>query len=356
LAIHGGDLVAATFGRGFWILDNISPLRQIDDKVASSAAFLYKPAAAIRMNPEGFFGTPFPPEEPKAKNPPEGAMIDYFLKSAPSGEITLEILDARRQLVRRFSSQERAAVPPRPGAVADIWIAPPRRLTAVAGMNRFAWDLRYAAPGDDDAAPGEFDGAQQGPQVLPGTYQARLTVAGQSYAQTFQVALDPRSTATPAELQKQLDLCLSISRDMARAADALRQARALRSLLTERRSAAEAAGNAELASRIAALDTAAAAIMGNAGGGRGGRSGAVPASGSPNLASVSSLLGTALSVAGSADRTPPASAYEIGQQASRSLTALLASWKSLQDTRLAALNQDLRQNQLPAIVLGNAGK
>jgi photosystem II stability/assembly factor-like uncharacterized protein len=279
LVIHGDDLVAATFGRGFWILDNISSLRQMDErKAAASEAFLYKPATAIRMNPEAFFGTPFPPEEPKAKNPPEGAMIDFFLRSAPAGEVTLEILDGKNQVVRRYSSTERPQSPPRPGAIADIWMAPPAQLTAKAGMNRFAWDLRYAAPGAEEDEADEFGPPAQGPQVLPGTYRARLTVAGHSYMEPFKVTLDPRSTATAVELQKQLDLCLAISRDMAKAAGAAREGR----LLTGPRNAAQT-----------------------------------------EIAALARLLRAALIVAESADRTPPASAYQIFQQASRKLTALL---------------------------------
>jgi photosystem II stability/assembly factor-like uncharacterized protein len=355
LVVHGDDLVAATFGRGFWILDDISPLRQIDEKAATSEAFLYKPATAIRMNPEGFFGSPFPPEEPKAKNPPEGALIDYFLKAAPSGEVTLEILDGKNQVVRRFSSTERTEAPPRPGAIADIWIVPPAHLSAKAGMNRFAWDLRYAAPGADDSDAAEF-GRTQGPQVLPGTYQARLTVAGHTYSQPFKVTLDPRSTATPAELEAQLSLCLSISAGMRKAADAVREAGTLRRLLADRRQTA----NGALASKIAALDAEAARIAGGGGGrgGRGGRGGGGrggTASATPSLGSVSSLLAAALSVAESADRTPPGSAYQISQQAARDLAALLANWKTLRDTNLAALNNELQQNKLAPIDLARPG-
>jgi hypothetical protein len=332
----------------------------MDEKAAASAAFLFKPATAIRMNPEGFFGSPFPPEEPKAKNPPEGALIDYFLKSSAPGEvtleITLEILDGKNQVVRRFSSEERPAAQARPGAIADIWIVPPAHLTAKPGMNRMAWDLRYAAPGAEDSDAAEF-GRAQGPQVLPGTYQARLTVAGgaakHSYTQPFKVTSDPRSTATPAELEKQLSLCLSIAAEMGKAADATRDASTLRRLLADRRQAA----NGALAAKIAALDLEVARIAGGGGGrggrgGNGGRSGrAGAASATPNLGSVSSLLGAALSVAESADRTPPGSAYDISQQATRDLAALLANWKTLRDAKLAELNNELLQNKLPAIDL-----
>jgi hypothetical protein len=105
LAVHGDDLVIATHGRGFWILDDISPLRQADEKIAESAAFLFRPATAIRMNPETFMGTPFPVEEPKAKNPPEGAVIDYYFRAAPEGIVTLEIVDPRNSSCRSALSR-----------------------------------------------------------------------------------------------------------------------------------------------------------------------------------------------------------------------------------------------------------
>ena len=184
LVLHGDDLVIATHGRGFWILDNITPLRQLD---AGGEVILYKPATAIRLNPERFFGTPIPPEEPQARNPISGAVLDYYLKSAVA-EATLEI-----QGVRTYSSKEDPQVTVRrEEAIADIWLVPPVRLTTHAGMNRFAWDMRY----------------KDGPLVLPGTYRVRLTVGGKTYTQPLVVKMDPRSTATPAELTKQFELSM----------------------------------------------------------------------------------------------------------------------------------------------------
>ena len=200
-----------------------------------------------------------------------------------------------------------------------------------AGMNRFAWDLRYAPPGADGGADSEFGRPAQGPQVLPGTYTARLTVAGRSYTQPLKVALDPRSVATPEDLSKQLELGLSASRAIGQAAETMREVRALRSQLAQRRQAAEASSNAALVSKIAALDAEAARI---------------------SLSATSSELGSALSVAESADRTPPATAYQIYDQASRALAAQVASWKSLLETKLGELNRELVQNRLAAIEAG----
>jgi photosystem II stability/assembly factor-like uncharacterized protein len=264
LVIHGDDLVAATFGRGFWILDDITALRQIGESTAASDAVLFKPADAVRLNPDGFFGTPFPPEEPQAKNPPEGAVIDYYLKSA--GEVTLEILDSKGTVVRKYSSADRAERSRAPQAIADYWIAAPTRLIGVAGHNRFAWDLRYALPAQEESP---FARAAQGPLAVPGNYQVKLTAAGHTYAQPLKVVMDPRSTATVAELQKAFDLSMSIVREM---------------------------------ERVAALER----------------------EGSRDAARIKRMLSTALAVAGSADRTPPATAYEIAAQASKELTRLLA--------------------------------
>ncbi|MBS1859036.1 MAG: hypothetical protein JST11_26925, partial [Acidobacteria bacterium] len=311
LVIHGDDVAIATFGRGFWIMDNITPLRQAFDASEAPDATLFKPADAIRLNPETFFGTPFPPEEPQAKNPPDGAIIDYWLK-AP-GEVTLEILDARGAPVRQYSSAEA----PRAGrggaqAIADYWIMPPARLTGNAGHNRFVWDLRYALPG---ASTGGGRGGQ-GPQVLPGTYQVKLSAAGRTYTEPMQVKLDPRSTATPLDIQKQYELSMSILADMKRVADLQAQAAAMRRALDGKPDAAQR--EREIARIVGA----------GGGGGRGGR-GAAPAGGAPTLASVNAMLSTALSVAGSADRTPPATAYTLAADARRELTRLLAEWSAL---------------------------
>ena len=324
LAVHGDDLVIATHGRGFWILDNVTPLRQVDERSAATDVVLYRPSAAVRMNPEAFFGSPFPPEEPKAQNPPDGAIVDFYLRTAPAGDVTLEILDAKGEVIRAWSSKPRPEAPRRPGAVADIWIAPPSRLTARPGMNRFAWDLRYGGAGEEAFVAG--------PQVLPGTYTVRLTAAGRGYTQPLKVTLDPRSTAVPAEIQKRFDLSISLWRDMNRAAEATREGTALRRALADQRQSAAP----EVATKLSALDADAARILGAGGGGRGGRGGA--AGGGNTIAGVTALLATALGVAESADRTPPATAYEIARQASRDLATLLANWKTLRDTRFKELN------------------
>ncbi len=204
VVVHGDDLVIATHGRGFWILDAMSALRQIEAKIAGANTLLYRPGPAVRMSSEGFQGTPLPVEVPKAKNGPEGVALDFYLNSATTDEVTLEVLTNSGELVRRYSTRDTAPALPADAPLADDWLVPQPVLRAKAGMNRFVWDLRYAAPsisrGGGDPSP------LLGPQVLPGTYQVRLTAGGKQYTQPVTVTMDPRVQATPDDLAKQFAL------------------------------------------------------------------------------------------------------------------------------------------------------
>lgn len=190
-AIHGDDLIVATHGRGIWVLDDITPLRQISTTVAQSDAYLFKPADAINMPPGNEYGTPLPKDEPFAENPPNGALIDYYLKSAPSGPVTLEILDAAGQTLRRFGSDDR--MPPRnPDALVypAFWQPAPEPLPATAGMHRWVWDLRSSQAGGGAARGG--GGGRGGAMALPGPYTVRLTVDGKSFTQPLVIKPYPR--------------------------------------------------------------------------------------------------------------------------------------------------------------------
>jgi photosystem II stability/assembly factor-like uncharacterized protein len=200
LAIHGDDLIVATHGRGFWVLDDISLLRQIDDAVAKANVVLFKPADAINMPPGSEFGTPLPKDEPFAENPPFGAIIEYYLKSAASGPVTLEILDPAGLLVRHYASDERMAQrDPNTLNIPAIWAPTAEPLSAAAGMHRWVWDLRPTPTGGGRAAGGPgggggFGGGGRGgaPLSQPGTYTVKLTVDGRSYTQPLTIKPDPR--------------------------------------------------------------------------------------------------------------------------------------------------------------------
>jgi photosystem II stability/assembly factor-like uncharacterized protein len=203
LAIHAGDLIVATHGRGFWVLDDIAPLRQIDPQSASGNR-LFKPERALRITSDSFPGTPLPPDEPQAKNPPRGAYIDYYLQKSGTAPVTLDILDVQGAVIHHASSTEKPPAPPSDLPIAPRWFPKPETISTEPGMHRFVWNLRYN-PISMESEPGsdEVDEHWNGPLVLPGTYTARLTVDGHVYTQTFQVAMDPRVHATPAELALQ---------------------------------------------------------------------------------------------------------------------------------------------------------
>jgi photosystem II stability/assembly factor-like uncharacterized protein len=195
LAIHGDDLIVGTHGRGIWILDDISALRQIDNDVASADAFLFKPAEAMLLPPNTDNGTPTQKDEAEAENPPSGAIIDYYLKRAASGAIVIEIADAGGQTVRRFSSAD-PAVPPDPNtlSVNAVWQQPMQPPSAAAGMHRFVWDLRQALPPGGGRGRGGGGGGGRGgaPFVNASGYTVKLTVNGKTYTQALSVVPDPR--------------------------------------------------------------------------------------------------------------------------------------------------------------------
>ncbi len=195
LAVHGDDLLLATHGRGFWVLDDIAPLRQISDEVANSQAFLFRPADAFNITPGSDYGTPQPRDEALAENPAFGAMIDYYLKSNAAGPVMLEILDPSAEVIRRYSSDEKPPpIDPDKLNIPTFWVRNRESLSAVAGMHRWIWDLRPTPPaGTRIGALESFFFGGRGPTVLPGTYTVKLTVNGKSYTQPLAVKLDPRT-------------------------------------------------------------------------------------------------------------------------------------------------------------------
>lgn len=252
LDIHGDDLVASTYGRSLWILDDITPLRQYDAKWPQSDAYLLRPRDVVRVRWDMYQDTPLPPETPAGNNPPDGATIYYFLKSAPAGDIKLSIYDAQNRLVREYTN-----VAPEydkvPANVPDYWFASPSALSKNAGLNRFTWDLRYPAMKTirysyygntldyieytlaDHAIPDEFPRElQPGPFVVPGQYSLVLTANGQTYRQPLTVTIDPRVSASQSDLVKQLDAETSISDQMAATYAGYAQVEALRAAIADR--------------------------------------------------------------------------------------------------------------------------
>ena len=358
LAIKDDDLAAGTHGRGFWILDDITPLRQLNAEVAGAAAFLYKPETAIRVRWNMNTDTPLPPDEPAGQNPPDGAIIDYYLGAAASGAVTLEILDSAGALVRRYASTDPVEpVDPLP-AVPAYWVRPPHPLSSQAGMHRFLWDLHCTPLAGGRSGYGMQAIVHDTPPsitsiwVMPGRYTVKLTAGGKSYTQSLTVKMDPRVRTPLAGLQQQFTLSKQMYDDIVKTSKALEQIRAMRAQLGPLR---EKAGPGTTADAMAAFDQKLVAVGGATGGGRGGGRGAV-AAGPDTLASVSSSLTQLMRLLESADVAPATQAVAAAADRRAALAKLVERWNALQSRDLADLNSRLQQANLPAVAAEAAAR
>jgi len=217
LVVKNDDLVVATHGRAFWILDDLSPVREFSDAIAQQDVHLYAPAVAYRMHNSD------EPAKPilVGLNPPPGAVIDFWLKEAPKGDVTVEILDASQKVVRKYSSAK-LSQPEEPLDPDDK--KPEKQIKPEAGLNRFVWDLRYeGANRVPNYSLWEYKEGARGPLAMPGQYQVRLTVDGKSQTAPLELKLDPRVQVEMAELQKQFDLQLAIREQLNRVYEAVNQ-------------------------------------------------------------------------------------------------------------------------------------
>ena len=334
ITIHGDDLIIATHGRSFWIMDDITSLRQINQQTQPASATLYKPATAIRIDNDVFLGSPLPPEEPTAQNPPDGAIVDYYLPAAAKG-VKLEIFDASGKLVRRVISGPKKEQPHPPLAIAERWLPKPVVLENSAGAHRFVWDLRWSGSGGNEAIEeDEGFGAPHGPRVVPGMYQIKLTVDDKASTQPLKVEMDPRAPVTTAELDEQLRLGLEIFGEVRRTRKALAEMEAVKKRLGELQPKLPPK-NSQVLTQIASLEGAITKIQ------KGDQPltpGAIV-----GLESASTGLAAALRVVETSDRTLPSQAIELYRQADQVATAGIAQWSQVKNTELAKLNQTLQK-------------
>ena len=222
LVVKDDDLVVATHGRSFWVLDDLTPIRQVNAQSAQADLTLYQPQPGLRLH----YPTEFDKRQPVGDNPPPGAIIDYYFKSAPKDEAMLDVLDAHGKLVRHLSSKEKkeSEQPPEwPDRQERV-----KTIPANEGMNRFAWDLRYDDP---IQIPGAFysgDGPR-GPLVLPGDYQVKITVAGKSQTAPLKVVIDPRTKGQEPQLQKQFALAVQVNDRISQLHQAVNEIREVKS-------------------------------------------------------------------------------------------------------------------------------
>ncbi|HKW62632.1 MAG TPA: hypothetical protein VJN89_08820 [Candidatus Acidoferrum sp.] len=359
LWIHEDDLIVATHGRSFWVLDDISPLRQVTESIAKSQEHLFKPAAAYRVRRDTNTDTPIPPDEPTAQNPPDGAIIDYFLAVPTTAPVTVEILDAEGKLVRKFSDADK----PEPSAeelakelIPQYWIRMPKILSSSAGMHRWVWDLHYPSPraARSDypiaAIPGDTPRSPQGPMALPGQYTARLTVRGLVFTEPLMVKMDPRVKTSQEGLALEFQKQQLLAKMMTENTEALTQARALREQIQKltgkapAASATAAAGSSSeklsgpLAEAVSAFDKKLGAILG--GGGRGGFGGA--ASASPTLGSSGGAIAGLYGELDRSDAAPTAAQLAAIESTEKDFSAVLKLWQEFQATDVPALNRQLK--------------
>ncbi len=352
LDVHGDDLVASTYGRSLWILDDVTPLRQFDAKWPQSDASLLRPRNVIRARWDMSQDTPLPPETPAGDNPPDGAIVNYFLKPAPAGDIKLSIYDAKNNLVREFSNVP-APIDKTPANAPEYWFAPPAALSKKAGLNRFTWDLRYPAMKvllysyygnaldyieytlSDHAVPGEFPRElQPGPFVVPGEYSVVLSVDGKTYRQPLTVTLDPRVHTSQSDLERQLDADKNISAQMAATYDGYNQVRALRTAIADRqKSLGTDAAKKDAADALKALDDQAEAV----GDGKQEDLGLGPLN--RELARMAFMV--------ESGDARPASLLQAGvDQYCQDLAKRLAQWRELNQQKIAPANAVLQKYSL----------
>ncbi len=358
LTIHGDDLVVGTHGRSFWILDDITPLRQLSDEVAKSPVYLFAPEEAIRWRWNRNPDTPLPPEVPAGKNPPDGAIIDYFLGNTARNLVTLEILDDAGNLVRRYSSADQPDSIEKLAAEHPIpmyWVRPTQILSGAAGMHRFVWNLHHTPP---KALEYEFPISAilrdtpkypLGAWVLPGNYTVKLTVDGRSYTRPLTVRMDPRIKTSLEDLRKQYEMQLGASQGMDESYEALEQAKSVREQLKQIAPKVEGKpkDKARLTEEISSLEKECAELEGATQRAFFG----VPPSGKrpENFSTLNQHYSAILAVADSADAAPTSQTMAADLELNEQASELHKRWSGLCEREIGELNKNLKKAGLPTV-------
>ena len=352
LAVHGDDLVVATYGRALWVLDDISPLRKASTEIANSAAFLLRPATAVRVRWDNDQETPLPPEFPASQNPPDGAILYYYLKSAPTTPLTIEIHDSHGKLVRRYTSAT-----PAPDTtiknVPDYWFGPLPALSKDPGLNRFVWDLHYDPPAalqygyygnlldyveytiSGHAIPGDTPREQTvGALATPGQYEVSLIGNGVLMKQPLTVTMDPRVHVSQAELDDQFNAAMRITAGLKASTDGYHAAAPLRAAIADReKSLGDNAQSKDALDALKDLDHKIAAIQEG-----------TPRA--PGFGSANRDLARIMFMIEVGDGAPSDSAKEALTDSCESLNKALAGWRQLSAQGLAPVNALLDKYKL----------
>jgi len=338
------DLVAATQGRAFWVLDDLPLLYQLAD-AAKADAYLFKPEDTYRMPGGGFGGGGR--GGAVGANPPSGAVVYYHLKSKPSSEVAIEITDSAGKSIRKFSSrgqESQAQAAPAGDDDGGFRPAGPRRAPAEAGLNRFIWDLRYP---DATRFPGliMWAGATTGPRVVPGTYQVKLTVDGKTMTQSLEVKKDPRLEVTQADLAKQSDLLMKIRDKFSETSEAILQIRDTRKQIddiTNRMKDQPAIADAAKALKVKLTAVEEELYQTK------NQSSQDPLNYPIRLNNKLAALG---GVVGSSDAAPTDQSYVVYEELAGKINAQLQKLDETMRTDLPAFNKLVRDQNIPAVIV-----
>jgi len=344
LWIKDNDLIVATHGRSFWILDDISPLRQLAGVKANAGVFLFQPGNAYRVRRSTNTDTPLPIDEPAGENPPDGAVIDYSLPTSVAGPVTLEILDANDKVVRRYASTDA------PEATQDelskqliplYWLRMPRTLPAEAGMHRWVWDLRYTTPTAThyeypiSAVPHDTPRMPQGALALPGVYKVRLTVDGKVETAPLTIKMDPRVEATAGDLTQLFELESKLSGMVSGSSAAALEVHSVREQIEQSSKSAQP----EMKKAIESLDKELEALLS-------GKEHSASAQGEPGLDDVAGEAGSLYAGVGQADAAPTTAQRQAADHTGEELAEVLSLWARLKGSSIPELNRKLRSAHL----------
>ncbi|MDR0794407.1 MAG: hypothetical protein LBE82_13950, partial [Chitinophagaceae bacterium] len=329
LVIKDDDLVVGTHGRGFWILDDITPLRQLSERLAQDKVILYKPQTAVRIRWSMYSDTPLPQEEPAGQNPPDGAIINIYLKEKINSEISLEIIDDKGKTVRRFSSNDTAYKIP-PVNIPLYWIRPQQILSTNAGSQRFLWDMRYEPLDVPPAYPisaiyGNTAPQPTSPWVMPGNYTVKLTANGQTFSQPLVIKMDPRVKTSLPDLQRQHDLSIICYEGRKQTMKRLDEISKLRAQLKNRMSASTTANLQQLKAMDAKL-----ALLEGTGGRRGG--------GGESFNRLNASFAATFGILEETDMPPTTQATEAVPALQNELKKLEEKWAEFKQTELPKIN------------------
>jgi photosystem II stability/assembly factor-like uncharacterized protein len=376
LWVHSNDLIAATHGRAFWILDDLSPLQQYKPEVANEDVHLYTSSPAVRAEFGGGFGGG---GGAVGQNPPAGAVIYYSLKTAikkpegrrsgdqPSGgesqtesaggaagtrpaPVTVEVLDQKGQVIRKYPAKQQPGAEV-PGEEEGVGRGAQRPLPTEAGLNRFVWDLRYEGASRVPQSP-LWAGNTDGPVAIPGSYQVRLTVQGKAYTAPLEIKPDPRIKATQQDLEKQLDLLLKIRERVTQAHDTVNQIRDIRAQLTALNKRLEgqpqAKAVAEAGKQLDKKMTEVEEVLIQ-----------TQAKSNQDVLNYPIRLNNYLvalgGVVGSADGTPTQASYDVFTMLGQQLDEQLAKWKQILNTDVPAYDDAVQKQSVPAIIVAKPG-